>query len=226
MTVTRARLILVAAASLVVPDPARAQPAQGAPAAMDRVREVAADATRNLKLTGDPDKDFALMLAAWQENLAFLAKTQLEYGGDRQLRGLAQALSDDAQARIEVIKQWQVRRAGADYRAQPDQPSPGSGPLDHRTVAAAVPAVQAAPAAEPAKDLPLVRGRIEDLDAAQGKVTIEHEAIPNLSMEGMTMVFRAGEPGLLKSLRKGDAVRFSADRVDGQLTVISIRKGR
>lgn len=209
-----------------------AQPAKGAPAAMERVREVAGNATRDLKLTGDPDKDFALMLAAWQESLAFLAKTQLEYGGDRQMRELAQALSTDAQARIDALKQWQVRRAQVDYKAQPDQAAPGTGPLDRQPGATAAattsPAATppAAPAAEPAKPLPQVRGKVEDLDAAQGKVTIEHDAIPNLNMDGMTMVFRAADPGLLKTVRKGDAIRFTADRVNGQLTVISIRKGR
>ena len=211
-----------------------AQPAKGAPAAFERVREVMANRIRDLKLTGDPDKDFAAMLAAEQESLVFLAKTQLEYGGDRQLRDVAQALSVDGQKRIDELKQWQFRSSQADYKAQPDQPPPGSGPLDRQAQAAPTPArpAQAAAAAAqptpaaPAQPLPLVKGRIDELDVGQGKVTIEHEAIPNLNMDGMTMVFRASDPAMLKGVKKGDRVQFTADRVNGQLTVTKIQKGR
>lgn len=214
-----------------------AQPAKGAPAAFERVREVMANRIRDLKLTGDPDKDFAAMLAAEQESLVFLAKTQLEYGGDRQLRDVAQALSVDGQKRIDELKQWQFRSSQADYKAQPDQPPPGSGPLDRQAQAAATPArpaQTAPPAATPTAPatpaqplpLPLVKGRIDDLDTGQGKITIEHDAIPNLNMDGMTMVFRASDPAMLKGVKKGDRVQFTADRVNGQLTVTKIQKAR
>ena len=208
-----------------------AQPARGAPGAFERVREVMANRIRDLKLTGDPDKDFAAMLAAEQESLVFLAKTQLEYGGDRQLRDLAQAMSVDGQRRIDELKQWQFRSSQADYKAQPDQPPPGSGPLDRKGGAAvaaapAQPAPAASPSPEAAKALPLVRGRIDAVDPSAGKVTIEHDAIPNLNMDGMTMVFRASDPATLKTVKKGDRVQFSADRVNGQLTVTTIKKAR
>ena len=211
-----------------------AQPAKGAPAAFERVREVMANRIRDLKLTGDPDKDFGAMLAGEQESLVFLAKTQLEYGGDRQLLDVAQTLSVNGQKRIDELKQWQFRSSQADYKAQPDQPPPGSGPLDRQAQAAPAPArpAQAAPAAAPpapaapAQPLPLVKGRIDDLDTGEGKVTIEHDAIPNLNMDGMTMVFRASDPAMLKGVKKGDRVQFTADRVNGQLTVTKIQKGR
>ena len=233
------RVIAVAAglgaSALVASGHLLAQPARGAPGAFERVREVMVNKIRDLKLTGDPDKDFAAMLAAEQESLVFLAKTQLEYGGDRQLRDVAQSLSVDGQKRIDELKQWQFRSSQADYKAQPDQPPPGSGPLDRRAqgtpAQAAVPAQPAPAAAAPAQPassqpLPLVRGRIDDLDAAQGKVTIEHDAIPNLKMDGMTMVFRAFDPAMLKAVKKGDRIQFTADRVNGQLTVTKIQKGR
>jgi Cu(I)/Ag(I) efflux system periplasmic protein CusF len=38
--------------------------------------------------------------------------------------------------------------------------------------------------------LPLVSGTVENVDSAQGKITIDHGAIPNLNMDAMTMVFR------------------------------------
>lgn len=77
-----------------------------------------------------------------------------------------------------------------------------------------------------AQSLPRVSGTVEKVDTAQGKVTIDHSAIPNLDMEAMTMVFRAQDPNLLKGLKAGDKVRFTADRVNGQISVTAIEKGK
>ena len=38
----------------------------------------------------------------------------------------------------------------------------------------------------------------------------------------MTMVFRVADPRLLDTVREGDKVRFSAERVDGAITVTAI----
>jgi Cu/Ag efflux protein CusF len=216
---------------------ARAQPAKGAPAAFERVREVMSSRFKDMKLTGDPDRDFAALLIAHHEDLIFLAKTQLEYGGDRQMRQMAQRILDEKQKEIDELKQWQVRMRQPDYRAQPDQPPPGSGPLDQKPPAPAA-QVQTAPAQPPAQEqpvpaaqraaqnLPLVSGTVEKVDAAAGKITIEHGAIPNLNMDSMTMVFRAQDPAMLKGIKQRDKIRFTADRVNGQITVTKIQKGR
>ena len=42
--------------------------------------------------------------------------------------------------------------------------------------------------------------------------------------ENMTMVFRAGDPAMLKAVKPGDRVRFVPDRVNGQFTVTKIEK--
>ncbi|WP_262297142.1 copper-binding protein [Microvirga sesbaniae] len=76
-----------------------------------------------------------------------------------------------------------------------------------------------------AQSLPTVSGTVEKVDTAAGKITIEHGAIPNLNMDGMTMVFRAQDPALLKDVKAGDKVQFTADRVNGQISVTSIKKG-
>ena len=76
-----------------------------------------------------------------------------------------------------------------------------------------------------AQGLPTVTGTIEKIDTAQGKITIDHGPIKNLDMEAMTMVFRAQDPALLKGLKAGDKVQFTADRVNGQISVTSIKKG-
>lgn len=83
-----------------------------------------------------------------------------------------------------------------------------------------------AKATAPAVTLPAVSGKITKVDEAAGKITIDHQAIPNLSMEAMTMVFKASDPALLKAVKSGDTVKFTADKVNGQLTVMSIQKGK
>jgi Cu/Ag efflux protein CusF len=72
----------------------------------------------------------------------------------------------------------------------------------------------------------MVTGTVEKVDLGAGKVTIDHGAIPNLNMDPMTMVFRIRDPAGLKGVKAGDMVRFQADRVNGQLSVVSIRKGK
>lgn len=70
-------------------------------------------------------------------------------------------------------------------------------------------------------DRPRVDGEIRKVDAAAGKLTIRHADIPNLQMSGMTMVFKAA-PELLARAREGERISFTADRVDGALTVMSL----
>jgi Cu/Ag efflux protein CusF len=219
----------ILAVALVGPDRiAQAQPAKGAPAAYERVREVMNDRFKDMKLVGDPDKDIAALVIAHHEDLIFLARTQLEHGADEQLRRMAQKIVDEQQKQISELKEWQVRNRQSDYRARLDQPPHGSGPLDQKGTPAPAPQVQAAAPTQPAaaSQLPMVSGTIEKVDAGAGKITIDHGPIPNLNMDAMTMVFRVQDPALLKGVKAGDKVQFQADRVNGQISVISIRKGR
>jgi Cu/Ag efflux protein CusF len=207
---------------------AQAQPAKGAVAAFERVLEVMNSRFKDTKLAGDPDQDFATLVIAHHEDLIFLAKTQLEHGGDRQLRQLAERIADEQQKQISELKEWQVRSREAGYRAQPGQPAPGSGPLDPKVAqapqaATGSAAALGAPANAAPSDLPLVSGTVEKVDAAAGKLTIDHAPIPNLNMDSMTMVFRVQHPSLLKGLKAGQKVEFQADRVNGQITATSIK---
>lgn len=231
--------ILAATVPLGINRLAQAQPAKGAPAAFERVREVLANRFKDTKLSGDPDKDFAELLTASAEETLFLSKTQLEYGGDRQLREIAQRIQDDHRKLIDDIKQWQVRSREANYKAQPEQPPPGSGPLNQPTQATPPKTAQAQPApaaqspaqpqpapAQSAPNTPMVSGTVQKVDAAAQKITLDHGAIPNLNMDPMAMAWRVQDPAMLKGLKAGDKVQFSADRVNGSLTVTKIRKAR
>ncbi|MNC83835.1 periplasmic copper-binding protein [compost metagenome] len=53
---------------------------------------------------------------------------------------------------------------------------------------------------------------------------IKHEAIANLKMPAMTMVFVLADPALLKGLQVGDAVGFHAENPAGKLTITRLQK--
>ena len=73
----------------------------------------------------------------------------------------------------------------------------------------------------------LVDGQVTKIDESAGKITLKHGPIKKLDMdEGMTMVFKAQDPAMLKSVKVGDKVKFEADRVNGQFTVTKIQKAR
>lgn len=71
-----------------------------------------------------------------------------------------------------------------------------------------------------------VSGTVTKIDEAQGKLTINHGPIKNLDMDAMTMVFRAGDPDMLKGLKAGTRIKFDADRVNGQITVTKLQKAK
>jgi Cu(I)/Ag(I) efflux system protein CusF len=71
----------------------------------------------------------------------------------------------------------------------------------------------------------IVDGQVTKIDESAGKITIKHGPIKKFDMdEGMTMVFRAQDPAMLKTVKAGDKVKFEADRVNGQFTVTKIQK--
>ena len=80
--------------------------------------------------------------------------------------------------------------------------------------------------AEDAKKLPMVAAEVTKVDDSAGKLTLKHADIPNLDMTGMTMVFKANDPAMLKSVKPGDRVKFTADKINGQLTVMSIEQAK
>lgn len=92
------------------------------------------------------------------------------------------------------------------------------------------PAASAAPTSGPsalapaANGLPWVDAEVRRVDVAAGKVSLKHGDIPNLDMPPMTMVFQVRDPAILGGLKTGDPVRFTADKVNGGYTVLSIEK--
>ncbi|HEX2841013.1 copper-binding protein [Hyphomicrobium sp.] len=73
---------------------------------------------------------------------------------------------------------------------------------------------------------PMVKGEVTKVDESAGKITIKHEAIPNLEMDAMTMVFKTGEGISVKDVKSGDKVVFHADKVNGQITLTRLEKAK
>lgn len=70
----------------------------------------------------------------------------------------------------------------------------------------------------------MTKGVISRIDTQNGKVGIKHEAIENLKMPPMTMVFQVADPALLEGFKVGDAVSFHAESPAGKLTVTKLQK--
>jgi len=72
-----------------------------------------------------------------------------------------------------------------------------------------------------------VKGLVIKIDESAGKIIIKHGPLKKFDMdEGMTMVFRAADPAMLKAVKPGDKVRFVPDRVNGQFTITKIEQAK
>ncbi len=72
-----------------------------------------------------------------------------------------------------------------------------------------------------AADAP-VEGEIRKVNKDTGKLTIKHGELKSLGMPPMTMVFRVKDPAMLDQVKAGDKIRFVADKLDGQFTVMKL----
>jgi Cu/Ag efflux protein CusF len=67
-------------------------------------------------------------------------------------------------------------------------------------------------------------GKIAAVDAKAGTVTIDHQAIPAVGWDAMTMGFTASDPTALKDLKVGDAVSFELKSAAEKTTIVNIQK--
>jgi Cu/Ag efflux protein CusF len=72
----------------------------------------------------------------------------------------------------------------------------------------------------------LVTGEVTRVDQSSNKITIRHGPIKNLDMteKSMTMVFVVQDPANLTKVKPGDKIRFTAERINGVITVTRIEK--
>lgn len=73
----------------------------------------------------------------------------------------------------------------------------------------------------------MIDGLVTKVDESAQKITIKHGPIKKFDMdEGMTMVFRATDPSMLKGVKAGDKIKFVPDRINGQFSVTKIEKSK
>ncbi|KTT89553.1 copper-binding protein [Mammaliicoccus sciuri] len=74
----------------------------------------------------------------------------------------------------------------------------------------------------------MVNGKVKKIDETPGKITLKHGTTKNLDMDedGMTMVFRVQDPGMLKQVKVGDKVQFEAERATAGITITKMQKGK
>jgi Cu(I)/Ag(I) efflux system protein CusF len=66
-------------------------------------------------------------------------------------------------------------------------------------------------------------GVIRKIDRQASEVTIAHGPLVNLGMPPMTMTFHVKTPALLAGVKEGSKVRFVAESVNGELTVVALQ---
>ena len=72
-----------------------------------------------------------------------------------------------------------------------------------------------------------VDGTVTKIDASASKITLKHGPIKKFDMDdGMIMVFRVQDPAMLKQVKVGDKVKFEADKINGQFTVVKMQKAK
>ena len=69
-----------------------------------------------------------------------------------------------------------------------------------------------------------VQGEVRRVDASGGRVTLKHGPIPELERPAMTLVYRVTDKALIVELKPGDSVVFTADRIDGQYVIVTLRR--
>ena len=94
------------------------------------------------------------------------------------------------------------------------------------TVALATSHQPGAPEAEGSQSVPralVAEGEVRKVDMDAKKITLKHGPIANLGMPAMSMVFRVKDAAFLEKVKAGDKVKFSADKIDGALTITGIQ---
>ena len=69
-------------------------------------------------------------------------------------------------------------------------------------------------------------GVVRTIYSEEGKITISHGPLANLGMGKMTMTFRVKAPSLIQGIEEGSKIRFVAENVNGELTVVALQAAK
>jgi uncharacterized protein (DUF305 family) len=110
----RSACIFVAAAFIAAPTIALAQEVHGAghdaaaQASMDANQKMMAD-MQAMEPSGDADKDFVLMMIPHHQGAIDMAKLELQYGKDPELKAMAEKIIADQEKEIAAMHDWLAR---------------------------------------------------------------------------------------------------------------------
>ncbi len=65
-------------------------------------------------------------------------------------------------------------------------------------------------------------GVVKTIHKQDGQMTIAHGPLANLGMGKMTMTFRVKSPAMFEGIKEGSKVRFVAENVKGELTIVAL----
>ena len=78
----------------------------------------------------------------------------------------------------------------------------------------------------PAADAAMTNAEIRKIDKDSKRITLKHEAIKNLDMPGMTMVFKVKDAALLDNAQVGDKVKVKIIQEGGSYVVTEMVTGK
>jgi Cu(I)/Ag(I) efflux system periplasmic protein CusF len=67
---------------------------------------------------------------------------------------------------------------------------------------------------------------VRKVDLETRKITLKHGEISNLGMPPMTMVFQVRDPAMAATVKAGDKVKFSAEKLNGAYTIVHIEPAK
>ena len=90
---------------------AAAQPAAGAHGSeqMQKSMQAGMRSMQDMKMTGDTDKDFAMMMKMHHQQALDMAKAEVQHGKSPELKAMAQKMIKDQAKEIEQLDAWLQR---------------------------------------------------------------------------------------------------------------------
>ena len=99
-------LLVIVAAIVAIPLHALAQDNGDAKKAFMDADHKMMEAMHAVAMTGDPDKDFVAMMLPHHQGAVDMAKVELQYGKDPQIKQLAQDIVSAQQKELDMMKDW------------------------------------------------------------------------------------------------------------------------
>ena len=120
---------------------------------------------------------------------------------------------------IAGLSAWALALAACSPKAEEPKAEPSTSMSDMKMDAAA----KADASAVPAGPITSV-GKITAIDATAGTVTLDHQAIPAVGWDAMSMGFTTTDPMMLKDMKVGDSVSFELKSAAEKTIIVRIQK--